>query len=125
MPYISLQTSNGVNQSQVNDANGNIEYRLDATENFETEVFEFIQGMNIVVINNGIVGTGGSIKLQRSADKINWTDVEKDGVDVGFTINADYVTSSIIYFASARDYGKLVYTKGSVSAGTLTIKITR
>lgn len=125
MPYISLQTSNAANQSQVNDANGNKEYKLLATHDFETEVFEFIDGMNIAIINNGIVGTGGAIKLQRSADKINWTDVEKDGVDVGFTINADYVTSSIIYFAAARDYGKLVYTKGSVSAGTLTIKITR
>jgi len=122
MPYRSLQTSDGTNQTVSTDTNKNVIYLLGAATAFNTERFDVGDGAVITIIPTSIAGTAGSIKLQRSADGINFTDVYQDGSLVSYVVDNVLSTSTIVYDLKG-GWCHLVYAVGSVTAGTLLINV--
>lgn len=123
MLYKSLQTSNLENQAESVDANNVVIYNLDATENFETEIVDGFNNIEYLVIPNSIVGAG-TLKYYQSLDKINWNVVTLDDnvTEVEFSISSDTI-ETLKDFRIIAGYRKLVWTAGTTSAGTLTIKV--
>lgn len=123
MKYKSLQTSNLENQITSVDVNGVTIYEIDATENFETEVLDGYDKIEFLIIPDSITGSG-TLKYYESLDKINFTQVKQDDnvTNVEFTISSDDV-KTLKDFNVTNSYYKFVYDAGTVSVGTIVIKV--
>ena len=123
MKYKSLQTSNLENQTTSVDVNGVTIYEIDATEDFETEIIDGSDKIEFLIILDSISGSG-TLKYYESLDKINFTQVKQDDnvTNVEFTISSDTV-KTLKDFNVTNSYYKFVYDAGTVSVGTIVIKV--
>ena len=124
MNYKSLQTSDLENQISSVDVNQKVIYKIDLTESWETESIDASKDIEFLIIPEGVTGTGGTLTYYQSLDNINWNIKTFDDMitEVSYDIS-DNLVKTLKDFRIVHGYLKFVYDKGSVTAGTLTIKV--
>lgn len=124
MRYKSLQTTDLLNQTETTDANNVTIYKIDASQNWTSESIDVSKGFECQIISESMTGTGGTLTYNKSLDKINYTSVKQgDGVTaVTYTISSNAV-QTLQDFRCLSGYRNFSYTKGSVTVGTITIKV--
>jgi hypothetical protein len=106
------------------DVNQKVIYKLDATEDWHTESIDASKDIEFLIIPENITGSGGLLTYYQSLDNINWNIKTFDDMitEVSYDIS-DNLVKTLKDFRVVQGYLKFVYAAGSVTDGTLTIKV--
>lgn len=128
MSYFSLKYADGTSVSSETDANGKTIYTLDATTNWSTEWFDVdktAKAITIDVITSGISGSG-TITWKHSRNKTAEYDlVNVSGNSATLTIDGTPANDYLVSENFPLGYHRINWSKGTVSAGTIKILVSR
>lgn len=128
MSYFSLKYANGTSVSSTTDSNGKTIYTLDATENFDTEWFDVdktSKAITIDVITNGISGSG-TLTWKHSRNKTNVFDlINTSGNVASLTVDGSPASDYLVTENYPLGVHRLNWSKGTVTAGTIQILVSR
>ena len=122
MKYLSLGTSDGLNQILKIDINNKSYFEIDSSENFTTEDFDIAKFCEIV-ISAETNGTG-IFTYEKSIDRILWiAEKNEDNSDVFSLEVTENGTLNIVDQRGGFGWRRLVYTVGTATEGNFIIKV--
>lgn len=121
-------TTNTSDSTGLDDNEVEINYH-DADTAFTTEAVgagKTDRIINFNVVPSSITGTGGTLTIQFSDDGINWkTLLDDSGSDIEWTVDNTLAEDYATIINPKYPHYRLNYTVGSVTGGTLAIRLLR